>query len=848
MTLKQTLFSLAVLLLSSPVFGQSWGTWQTETPMPTGGLAKTHATGLEVGGTMFILGGPPWMNPPDEDPTVFSMPIGGSVWTEEIGFDGLGYVLGQSAGVDALGRIIVFGGDDPTEPGSFDKPPFEWNQIEGPWRDIASRGALAPLTGFASCTDDTGRIYSFGGGNGVGASSSSYAERYLAITDEWEPIAPLPVPVRFAAASPDGLGHILVFGGVLSGGFTRTNLVQQYDIAADTWTTTVNSAMPVALSYHEATLGADGRVYILGGSTDSASSTTQSTSRVYNPENDQWLLGPEMSVPRRLFASFLGSDDRIYVAGGENASGGTNAVESIYTTPCAVFSDQPLDLDLWANTTLSLKVGAAGGGTIEYRWTRDDLPLEDGPSVGGGQITGAHTNQIEITSIGALDAGAYVAIATNACGDVESQPTAVAVQVPPAIPTQWTWTSLHPSYAESSRANGIDNGVQVGNAVFDTPDYNNIDHPTVWTGTAASAQNLTPAGSQGGNIVDFKGDKLVGWWWKPTQCYVSGRWLTCYYRRGAWWNLDGTFHETNYSGYEYTSMSATDGVSIVGSGSTDDTVGNVFTRGVIWQAPTHEFALSVHPSGYTDSSLGSVDGEYQFGSVSLPFQGLHAGMWKGSAASFVDMHPPQFVNSRISDASDGQQVGTVNIWNNPQAVLWAGTPDSLTTLHPDAATSSTVSKCEGGLQLGTVIFPDSPTAVLGMWAGSKDTFTELNIPVPANYTGFSAASFDIAPDGTISIVGAAVNQVLGRSEAILVTSTTTPPCPADIANAFGVLGSDGTVDFGDFLALLGLVGICPGVTPGCTGDIADGFGVPGGDGIIDFGDFLAMLANIGDCP
>jgi hypothetical protein len=35
------------------------------------------------------------------------------------------------------------------------------------------------------------------------------------------------------------------------------------------------------------------------------------------------------------------------------------------------------------------------------------------------------------------------------------------------------------------------------------------------------------------------------------------------------------------------------------------------------------------------------------------------------------------------------------------------------------------------------------------------------------------------------------------------------PCVGDIADEFGTLGGDGQVDFGDFLALLGLIGPCP---------------------------------------
>ncbi len=75
------------------------------------------------------------------------------------------------------------------------------------------------------------------------------------------------------------------------------------------------------------------------------------------------------------------------------------------------------------------------------------------------------------------------------------------------------------------------------------------------------------------------------------------------------------------------------------------------------------------------------------------------------------------------------------------------------------------------------------------------------------------------------------------------------PCIGDIADDIGTLGSpDGEVSFGDFLAMLTLLGPCHH-GHGCTGDIADDFGVLGmGDGQVSFGDFLAMLSLLGPCP
>ncbi len=123
-------------------------------------------------------------------------------------------------------------------------------------------------------------------------------------------------------------------------------------------------------------------------------------------------------------------------------------------------------------------------------------------------------------------------------------------------------------------------------------------------------------------------------------------------------------------------------------------------------------------------------------------------------------------------------------------------------------------------------------------------------------TASDAAQFDffgnsVAITGSTALVAADQNDDDGSASgsAYVFDLAAPPPCPGDIADDFGTIGADGMVSFGDFLALLGLVGPCPGGTPGCTGDIADDFGtLNGGDGMVSFGDFLALLGLIGPCP
>jgi hypothetical protein len=50
---------------------------------------------------------------------------------------------------------------------------------------------------------------------------------------------------------------------------------------------------------------------------------------------------------------------------------------------------------------------------------------------------------------------------------------------------------------------------------------------------------------------------------------------------------------------------------------------------------------------------------------------------------------------------------------------------------------------------------------------------------------------------------------VGSLEIATVGEPPVEPCVGDIADEFGTLGGDGQVDFGDFLALLGLIGPCP---------------------------------------
>ncbi len=149
---------------------------------------------------------------------------------------------------------------------------------------------------------------------------------------------------------------------------------------------------------------------------------------------------------------------------------------------------------------------------------------------------------------------------------------------------------------------------------------------------------------------------------------------------------------------------------------------------------------------------------------------------------------------------------------------------------------------DGGPQTGSAFLFKK---IAGVWTQQGGAFGN------ADRAAGDQFSYAIASDASRFVISAIGNDdgAPQNGSVHVFDLVCTLPCPGDIADDFGTLGADGLVSFGDFLALLGLIGPCPGGTPGCVGDIADDFGtLNGGDGMVSFGDFLALLGLIGPCP
>ena len=202
----------------------------------------------------------------------------------------------------------------------------------------------------------------------------------------------------------------------------------------------------------------------------------------------------------------------------------------------------------------------------------------------------------------------------------------------------------------------------------------------------------------------------------------------------------------------------------------------------MWHGTASSF-VDLHPAGYRQSQVISVEGDLQFGSAEAPgypFYWDHAGMWSGTAASWVDLNPSGARSSQIYDSRNGQQVGwfsladaseRAGIWygtaasfvslNPPgaggseafatdgvtqggyaavgqyHASLWHGTPESWVDLHPNGAVNSYVTAIAGPYQMGSASYwnpaignyTDHP----GYWMGSRASWTDLLYTIPSNW-------------------------------------------------------------------------------------------------------------------
>ncbi|MFO0829132.1 MAG: immunoglobulin domain-containing protein [Phycisphaerales bacterium] len=387
------------------------GTWEFAPSMPA---PKASSFAVNFNGAIYVIGGAPWMNGGDQDGSVYKFT--GGAWTSAAPLTGMGPVLGQGGGVDSLNRIIVFGGL--TTPDGDIAEGRAYEPVGGPYLTIPQVPVTIPPQNFGLAVDGQHRIYRLGGGCDDCLVNYGGCVRYDATTNSWQALAYLPYTRSSMAATYDGQGHIWGFGGYTSFGLPRIYDTIRYTIATNTWETLGSLFLPVQTSDARAALGADGRVYMIGGLAGAYTGIPTSTVYVLDPTSPDPVLtyAPPLNVARYDFAVALGNDNYLYVMGGVGASGALSSVERLYTAPCPTIGSQSSSQAVAVGQNVTLAATASGGAPLSYQWERNGAALVNGATGHGSTIAGATSLSLTITNFAAADAGTYTMTAANPCG------------------------------------------------------------------------------------------------------------------------------------------------------------------------------------------------------------------------------------------------------------------------------------------------------------------------------------------------------------------------------------------------------------------------------------------------
>jgi len=187
----------------------------------------------------------------------------------------------------------------------------------------------------------------------------SSVEIYRPATDSWHPVPPMKQKRQRHAAAFGPEGRMYVFGGVsvlatlrfngvpagdwdrvdAEHGHAAANLitrVEMYDPKTGTWTD--RAPMPVGVGSMGVARGADGRIYVVGGTKSFAESYAEGFVQIYDPRTDTWELGPKLNTPRYAHAVTVDRAGRIYAIGGIGRKKGLASVEHLETAPLALLS------------------------------------------------------------------------------------------------------------------------------------------------------------------------------------------------------------------------------------------------------------------------------------------------------------------------------------------------------------------------------------------------------------------------------------------------------------------------------------------------------------------------------
>ena len=181
--------------------------------------------------------------------------------------------------------------------------------IDPSWRTGSS--LVTARYGQTATLLQNGKILVVGGFNNNTPLTS--AELYDPVTNSWSTTGNMTNARGYHTATLLTSGKVLVAGGNDNDPITSyLDSAELYDPISGLWTGT--GKMVTARDTHTATLLADGRVLLAGGSNNDASILTNT--EIFNPASNNWTAAASMGSPRSGHSATLLTNGKVVVAGG----------------------------------------------------------------------------------------------------------------------------------------------------------------------------------------------------------------------------------------------------------------------------------------------------------------------------------------------------------------------------------------------------------------------------------------------------------------------------------------------------------------------------------------------------
>lgn len=236
----------------------------------------------------------------------------------------------------------------------------------------------------------------------------------------------------------------------------------------------------------------------------------------------------------------------------------------------------------------------------------------------------------------------------------------------------------------------------------------------------------------------------------------------------------------------YTSSTAY-GISMTG----ETQVGNADGDAMLWHGSASS-ATDLNPAGFYASTAYGTDDAQQVGAGRVRAETggpEHALLWSGTAASAVDLNPRGGSDSEAFGAAGGQQAGFGVIGGYWHAMLWYGTAASALDLNPAGFEYSRAFATDGTVQVGFgTLFTAHEVPHALLWSGNAASAVDLQSLLPAGTDWDSSEAFSVDAQGNVFGYASAVDQNMVEDFAVEWSPSSVPEPGMPLAALSAALG------------------------------------------------------------